>query len=117
MSAAATAEAVGITTETLRQWIKRAGAEGLDQLAVRQAGSGARPKLNAAQQEQVLVWVDVTPRLTLAALRRRIAQEWDIDLSETQVWALVRARGFRRVVPRKRHYQADPAAQAVAQKN
>ncbi|HET8631697.1 MAG TPA: helix-turn-helix domain-containing protein [Thermomicrobiales bacterium] len=30
LSAAATAEAVGITTETLRQWIKRAATEGLD---------------------------------------------------------------------------------------
>ena len=117
LGVAATAAAVGITTETLRQWVKRAVAEGLDGLATRKAGSGARPKLTAAQQEQVLAWADTTPRLTLAALRRRIAREWGIDLSETQVWALVRARGFRRVVPRKRHYQADPAAQAAAQKN
>jgi transposase len=117
LSVAATAEAVGITTETLRQWIKRAAAEGLDSLAVRKAGSGARPKLNAAQQEQVLAWADATPRLTLPALRRRIAQEWGVALSETQVWALVRGRGFRRVVPRKQHHQADPAALAAAQKN
>jgi transposase len=117
LGVAATAAAVGITTETLRQWVKRAVAEGLDGLATRKAGSGARPKLTAARQEQVLAWADTTPRLTLPALRRRIAQEWGIDLSETQVWALVRARGFRRVVPRKRHYRADPAAQAAAQKN
>jgi transposase len=114
---AATAEAVGVTAETVRQWVHRAVAEGLGALAARKAGSGARPKLTAAQQAQVLAWADATPRATLRVLRRRIAEAWQVELSETQVWALVRARGFRRVVPRKRHYQADPAAQAAAQKN
>lgn len=117
LSVAAAAAAVGVTTETLRQWIRRAVAEGLDSLAARKPGSGARAKLTAAQQEQVLAWADATPRVTMAALRRRIAREWGISLSETQVWALVRGRGFRRVVPRKQHYQADPARLAAAQKN
>jgi transposase len=89
----------------------------LDALAMRREGSGARPKLSAEQQEQVLAWADAAPRATLPALRRRIAETWRVELSETQVWALVRARGFRRVVPRKRHYRADPAAQAAAEKN
>lgn len=117
LSAKEAAAAVGVTTETLRQWVRRARAEGLDALAARQPGSGARPKLSAAQQARVLAWADATPRVTVAALRRRIAQEWGVTLSETQVWMLVRGRGFRRVVPRKRHYQADSAALATAQKN
>lgn len=114
---AAAAEAVGATTETLRAWIKRGVAEGLDGLAARKAGSGGRPKLDAARREQVLAWADAEPRATIPALRRRIAEAWGIGLSETQVWALVRGRGFRRVVPRKRHYQAEPARLAVAEKN
>lgn len=117
LGVAAAAEAVGITTETLRQWIKRAAAEGLDALAQRKAGSGAKPKLTAAQQAQVLAWADAAPRVTIRAARRRIAQEWGISLSETQVWALLRGGGFRRVVPRKRHYQADEARLVAAQKN
>ena len=47
----AAAETVGTNTETLRQWVKRAGVEGLDALAVRRAGTGTRPKLSADQQE------------------------------------------------------------------
>lgn len=117
LGAAATAEAVGITAETLRQWIKAAVAEGLDGLATRKPGSGGRPKLTAAQREQVLAWADATPRLTMAALRRRVAAEWGVALSGTQIWVLARGRGFRRVVPRKRHYQADPARLAAAEKN
>ncbi|HET8631698.1 MAG TPA: winged helix-turn-helix domain-containing protein [Thermomicrobiales bacterium] len=93
------------------------GHRGAGRLATRKAGSGAKPKLTAAQRARVLAWADATPRAPLAALRRRIAQEWGVALSATQVWALVRGRGFRRVVPRKRHDQADPAAQAAARKN
>jgi transposase len=117
LGAGAAAEAVGTTAETVRQWVKRAVAEGLDALAVRKEGSGARPKLNAAQQEEVLAWADADPRATMPALRRRIAETWGIALSETQVWALVRGRGFRRVVPRRQHYQADPARLVAAEKN
>lgn len=117
LGAAAAAEAVGTTTETLRQWVQRATAEGLDALGARKAGSGATPKLSADQQEAVLAWADADPRATMPALRRRIAEAWQIELSETQVWALVRARGCRRVVPRRRHYQADPARQVTAEKN
>lgn len=117
LGVAAAAAAVGATAETLRQWIKRATAEGLDSLGARKPGSGARAKLTAAQRERVLAWADADPRATIPGLRRRIAREWGVALSGTQVWALVRGRGFRRVVPRKRHYQADEAALAAAEKN
>ena len=112
----ATAETVGVSTEAERAWVRRARAEGLGRLAARKAGSGARPKLTAAQQEEVLAWADAAPRTTMPALRRRIAEAWGIGLSGTQVRALVRGRGFRRAVPRRRHYRADPAAEATAQK-
>lgn len=116
-SAREAAATVGATTETLRAWIKRGRAEGLDALAGRKPGSGGRHKLSAAQREQVLTWVDAEPYATMPVLRRRIAATWGIALSEPQVWALVRRGGGRRVVPRKRHYQADPARLAGAEKN
>ncbi|HEY8602658.1 MAG TPA: helix-turn-helix domain-containing protein [Thermomicrobiales bacterium] len=111
------AATVGVTTETLRAWIKRGVAEGLDALAGRKPGSGGRPKLTAAQREQVLGWVDAEPRASIPALRRRIAEAWGVSLSEPQVWKLVRRGGGRPVVPRRQHYQADLAAQARAEKN
>ena len=74
------AEAVGITAETLRQWVKRAIAEGLDRLAARKPGSGARAKLSADRRERVLAWADADPRPTIPGLRRRIGEEWGIAL-------------------------------------
>lgn len=111
------AATVGVTTETVRAWVKRGAAEGLDALAGRKPGSGGHAKLTAAQQAEVLGWVDAEPRTTMPALRRRIAAEWAVSLSEPQVWRLVRRGGGRAVVPRRQHHQADPAAQAGAKKN
>lgn len=117
VSVKAVAATVGVTPETLRAWVHRATAAGLDALAARRPGSGGRPKLTGAQQAQVRAWADAAPRVTLSVLRARIAREWGVSLSEPQVWRLLRRGDFRRVVPRKRHYRADPAAQAAAQKN
>ena len=111
------AATAGVTTETVRAWIKRGIAEGLDALAGRKPGSGGHPKLDAAQRATVLGWVDAEPRTSMPVLRARIAEEWGVRLSEPQVWKLVRRGGGRPVVPRRQHYQADPAAQAGAKKN
>ena len=111
------AATVGVSAETLRAWVRRAQAEGLDALAARKPGSGAKPKLGPDQQAQVLAWADAEPRLTLHGLVARIGAAWGISISHTQVWHLLRRAGFRRVVPRTRHYRADPAARAAAQKN
>lgn len=108
---------VGVTPETRRAWVKRGMAEGLDALAERKPGSGGRHKLTAAQREEVLAWGDGEPRTTMPTLRARIAAAWGVALSEPPVWKLVRRGGGRPVVPRRRHYQADAAAQARAEKN
>ena len=113
----ATAEAVGVSTETLRSWTRRAVAGGLDALARRKPGSGAAPKLSPAQRERVLAWADAEPRLTLHALAARVEERWGVAISHTQLWHLLRRAGFRRVVPRKRHHRADAAAQEGATKS
>ncbi len=92
------AAAVGVTTETLRSWIRRAVAPGLDALVERKPGAGAKPKLDAEQQERVL-------------------GKWGIKVGRTQMWALPRRGGARPVVPRRRHYEADAAAQEGAKKS
>src|SRR4051794_16284839 len=102
LRAAAAAAAGGTSAETRRRWVKRAATEGLAALAGRKAGSGAKPKLDPARQEQVLAWVDAEPRPTPPAPRRRIAAARGIDPRATQGGARGRARGGRRAGPRKR---------------
>lgn len=117
LGVAEAAATVGVATETVRAWVKRGVAEGLDALAGRKPGSGGRHKLTAEQRAAVLGWVDAEPRTSMPVLRARIAAEWGVGLSEPQVWRLVRRGGGRPVVPRRQHYQADATAQARAEKN
>ena len=116
-AARAPAGAAGLGTRAARAGVRRGLAEGLDALAARKPGSGAKPKLGPGQQAQVLAWADAEPRLTLHALAARVEERWGVAISHTQLWHLLRRAGFRRVVPRKRHHRADAAAQEGAKKS
>jgi transposase len=106
----AVAALLGVSTQAIREWVALARDHGLDRLARRAGGDGRAPKLTANQQATVVAWVDAEPKLMLKHLQARIAERWDIDLSTTQIWHLLKRHEARRVVPRTRHYQADPAA-------
>lgn len=113
----AVATLLGVSTQAIRAWVALARDHGLDRLARRAGGIGQPPKLTAAQQAVVIAWMDAEPKLMLKQLRARIAERWDIALSTTQIWHLLKRHDARRVVPRTRHYQADPAAQRRCKKS
>lgn len=102
---------LGITPEAIRKWVMLARTDGLDRLGRPAGGKGQPPKLTAARQAEVMAWVDAEPMLMLKQLQARIKQRWDISLSLTQVWYLLKRHDARRVMPRTRHYQAETAAQ------
>lgn len=106
----AVAASLGVSTQAIREWVALARDHGLDRLARRAGGNGRSPKLAAAQQATVMTWLDAEPKLMLKQIKQRIADRWDISLSTTQIWHLVKRHDARRVVPRTRHYQADVAA-------
>jgi transposase len=102
---------LGVTAEAIRKWVVLARTDGLDRLARRAGGDGRPPKLTAARQAEVMAWVDAEPRLMLKQIRARIEERWEISLSLTQVWHLLKRQEARRVMPRTRHHQAETAAQ------
>ena len=102
---------LGVTAETIRQWVTLARAHGLDRLARRAGGDGQPPKLTPERQAEVMAWVDAEPTLMLKQLQTRINERWTISLSTTQIWYLLKRHEARRVLPRTRHYQAETAAQ------
>lgn len=107
----AVATLLGVSTQAIREWVTLARDHGLDRLARRAGGTGRAPKLTADQQATVMAWVDAEPQMMLKQLPARIAERWSIFLSTTQIWHLLKRHEARRIVPRTRHYQADPAAQ------
>lgn len=102
---------LGVTPEALRKSATLARTQGLDRLARRAGGEGQPPKLTPERQAEVMAWVDAEPTLLRKQLRARIAEQWGISLSTTQIWYRLKRQEARRVMPRTRQYQADTAAQ------
>lgn len=105
------AEIVGVSRRTLQNWINQALKEGLDSLSIAKHGGGYPSKLSVERQLIVDTWVEEHPTITLAQLQQRIADRWQISLSLPQISSLLTKLGYRRVVPKKRHYQANQAEQ------
>lgn len=110
------AQIVGVSRRTLQNWINQAITEGLDSLGTRKHGGGYPSKLSLEQQQRVDEWVQEQPTITLRQLQQRIDHEWNISLSLPQISALLNQLGYRRIIPRKRHYQADRDSQETFKK-
>jgi len=109
--------------QTLRDWVLRYNAEGIEGLANR-GGGGVKPRLSTDQMAQVSAWVEAGPdperdgivRWRRADLARRIETELDIKLHARTVGTYLNKLGFRRLSVRPEHPNADPAAQASFKK-
>ncbi len=117
------AESCGMDRQTLRDWIHRYNAEGIDGLANR-GGGGVRPRLTTDQMAQLSAWVEAGPdperdgvvRWRRVDLARRIEAEFGVRLHERTVGTWLARLGFRRLSVRPEHPNADPAAQAAFKK-
>jgi transposase len=118
------AESCGMDRQTLRDWVHRYNAEGLEGLSNRRGG-GVKPRLSVDQMAQLSAWVEAGPsperdgvvRWRRADLARRIAAEFDIKLQERTVGTYLAKLGFRRLTIRPEHPKADAEAQAAFKKN
>ncbi len=117
------AESCGMDRQTLRDWVHRYNAKGVDGLA-NQRGGGVKPRLSDDQMVQLSAWVEVGPdpardgvvRWRRVDLARRIEAEFGIKLHERTVGTYLARLGFCRLSVRPEHPNADPAAQAAFKK-
>src|SRR3984957_2083629 len=117
----AAAEACAMDRQTLRDWVHRYNAFGLEGLFDQPRRNGPRPRLSAEQQARVAEWVEQGPQLErdgvirwrCVDLQLRIAQEFAVQLHERTVGKLLRKLSFRRVSVRPQHPQSKPEEQAV----
>ena len=118
------AESCGMDRQTVRDWVHRYNAEGLEGLSNR-GGGGVKPRLSVDQMAQLSAWVEAGPsperdgvvRWRRADLARRIEAEFDIKLQERTVGTYLAKLGFRRLTIRPEHPKADAEAQAAFKKN
>lgn len=109
--------------QTLRDWVHRYNAEGIEGL-INRGGGGVKPRLTREQMAQVSAWVEAGPdpehdgvvRWRRADLARRIEAEFGINLHERTVGTYLARLGFRKLSVRPEHPKADPATQAAFKK-
>ena len=117
----AAAEACAMDRQTLRDWVHRYNASGLEGLYNRPRRNGPPPRLSEEQLATVAEWVEEGPdperdgvvRWRCIDLQKRIREAFAVELHERTVGKLLRKLSFRRLSVRPQHPQSEPDEQAV----
>jgi len=115
------AETCAMERQTLRDWVHRFNASGLDGLSDQPRRNGPLPRLSAAQQAGIETWVaegadlkrDGVVRWRRVDLKQRIEQSFGVSLHERTVGKLLHKLSFRRLSVRPQHPKSDPEEQAL----
>ena len=117
------ARACGMDRQTLRDWVHRYNAEGIEGLSNRR-GPGRKPLLDEAQKAELAALVRTGPDLATNGvvrwrrvdLQREITVRFKVDMHERTVGKQLASLGFRRLSVRPQHPKSDPVAQATFKK-
>ena len=117
------ARVTGMDRQTLRDWVIRYNAEGVEGLRDR-ARPGRPGQLTAVQLAELERLVEAGPdievhgvvRWRCVDLQAEIKQRFDVAVSERHVGRLLERLAFTRLSVRPRHPEADEAAQAAFKK-
>ena len=117
------ARVTGMDRQTLRDWVIRYNAEGIEGLHDR-TRPGRPGQLTAAQLGELKQLVEAGPDIAVHGVVRwrcvdlqgEIKQRFEVELSERQVGRLLKRLGLTRLSVRPRHREADEAAQAAFKK-
>jgi transposase len=118
------ARTCGMDRQTLRDWVHRYNAHGLEGLrAVKPPGPA--PKLTPAQAAELVALVEAGPdpvrngvvRWRRIDLRDELHRRFGVALHERSVGKVLKRLGYRRLSVRPRHPEADEEAQEAFKKN
>lgn len=119
----AAARSAGMDRQTLRDWVIRYNAEGVEGLRDRPR-SGRPGQLSAEQLAELARLVEAGPdidvhgvvRWRCVDLQAQIKQRFEVEISERHVGRLLKCLKFTRLSVRPRHPQTDEAAQEAFKK-
>jgi transposase len=117
------AETCGMDRQTLRDWVHRYNADGLEGLSDRRS-TGPSPRLSAEQKAELARMVREGPdpavdgvvRWRRVDLQRKIEVHFGVAMHERTVGKQLAALGFRRLSVRPQHPKSDPEAQEAFKK-
>lgn len=117
------AELAGMDRQTLRDWVHRYNAGGLEGLRSRSA-PGRAPSLTELQRAELLDLVLAGPdpdihgvvRWRCVDLRAEVARRFRVEVHENTIGRWLHELGLTRLQPRPVHPQKDPEAETVFKK-
>ncbi len=123
-SRADAAKSAGMERQTLRDWVHRYNAEGIEGLKDR-PNPGRKPLLDEEQLAELDRLVETAPdpvkdgvvRWRCCDLKREIKNRFSVEISERSVGRILNTRGFRRLSARPRHPKTDEASQQTSRIN
>jgi transposase len=115
------ARSAGMERQTLRDWVHRYNAEGVEGLKDR-LRAGRKPLLDGEQHSELDRLVETAPapvkdgvvRWRCADLKAQIKSRFGVEISERSLGRILNARGFRKLSARPRHPKADEASQQTS---
>jgi transposase len=111
----AVAEVYGITRMTLMAWISKFQSE-LEQGLTIKSGRGRKRKIGAAAEEQIKSMIQEKPHITIQELRLKVMEKYEMDLSPSTIYRLIKRLNFSYITPRPRHYKAKQEQQEAFKK-
>lgn len=117
------ARAGGMDRQTLRDWVHRYNAAGIEGL-MDKARPGRPPRLSQTQLQELDAVIEEGPDIAVhkvvrwrcVDLKDAIKARFDVEVSERHVGRLLKGRDYRRLSVRPRHPRSDEAAQSAFKK-
>ena len=100
------AEVYDITRKTLTSWIKCVRSDNLAGLSA-PAERKRKNKLNDTQRTEITEWLRADSQLTLEAIKLRINEQYNIEISKSTVHREVQKLNYSYIKPRPQHFKQD----------
>lgn len=100
------AKIYGVSRNTITEWIKHIKNLNLEKLKAPE--ERCKPhKLNKEQMLEVKAWIELESSITSRALMIRIKEFYDIDVSITTAYRIIKRLNYSYITPRPTHYKQD----------
>ena len=100
------AKIYGVSRNTITEWIKH--IKNLDLEKLRAPETRCKPhKLNKEQMSEVRSWIELDCSITSRALMIKIKEFYDIDVSITTAYRIIKRLDYSYITPRPKHYKQD----------
>jgi transposase len=108
------AEIFGIARFTLSRWIKDFKARGCSAFSVAK-GRGRPPKLSEQQMQELQTYIEARgATLTSPQLAMVIKDKFDVTISKTSAYRILKRLNFSYITPRPIHHKKNTAAEPAA---